>query len=220
MASLILTIEGQPFRIVRLLDGETLVGRDEECNLILDRPAVSKHHAVFVCRGDGAAVLRDLESRNGTRVNGQAISVTPLTSGDIIKIADVEMEYVPKVLPDAETLPEPPRAEASEFSAATVPGDLQTLGRAQQRIGGPEGPSWVGDAVAFTIAARGRDIQAYISADALLAHFDVLVYGPDGPERAVKAYEENYVAINVVAWKIFEETGREPIRVRNSDFEA
>ena len=219
MASLILTLEGQPSRTVRLLEGETLVGRDADCNLVLDRPATSKHHAAIICRGDGAAFLRDLESRNSTFVNGQRVSVTPLTSGDVIKIADVEMEYVPKVLPDAEELPQPPRAEPVD-AATTAPGDLPMSARVQQRIGGPQGPSWAGDAVAFTIAARGRDIQAFISADALLAHFDVLVYGPDGPARAVQAYEENYVAINVVAWKIFDETGREPIRIRNSDFEA
>ncbi|WP_213956609.1 MULTISPECIES: FHA domain-containing protein [unclassified Variovorax] len=217
---MILTIEGQPFRTVRLLEGETLVGRDPECNLVLERAAVSKHHAVIVCRGDGAALLRDLESRNGTLVNGKATSVTPLTSGDIIKIADVEMEYVPRVLPDAEELPQPPREEDTAAGATTGPGELHPLVRTQPRIGGPGGATWAGDAVAFTIAARGRDIQAFISADALLVHFDVLVYGPDGPTRAVEAYEENYVAINVVAWKIFDETGREPIRIRNSDFEA
>ncbi|MEJ8847878.1 FHA domain-containing protein [Variovorax rhizosphaerae] len=220
MASLILTIDGQPLRTVRLLEGETLIGRDLDCNLVLELPAVSKHHAVIICRGDAAAVLRDLESTNGTLVNGKAVSVTPLTLGDIVKIADIEMQYVPRVLPEAEDLPQPPPAELVEDDAATQPAALQSLGRATQRIGGPAGASWVGDAVAFTIAARGRDVQAFISADALLAHFDVLVYGADGAMRAVQGYEENHVAINVVAWKIFDETGREPIRIRNSDFEA
>ncbi|MEJ8824984.1 DUF1488 family protein [Variovorax humicola] len=222
MASLILTIEGQTIRTVRLLEGETLVGRDPECSLVLERPGVSKHHAVVICRGDAAAILRDLESTNGTMVNGQRVSVTPLTQGDVIKISDVEMEYVPMVLPDAEELPAPPHHEdeSQAGGAPTAPGDLRAITRAGPRIGGPAGASWVGDAVAFTIAARGREIQAFISADALLSHFDVLVYGPDGPTRAVEAYEENYVSINVVAYKLFEESGREPIRIRNSDFEA
>jgi hypothetical protein len=134
------------------------------------------------------------------------------------------MEFVQKdlfgadELPASTGIPEAPPLASETVAGALEPAPASRNGR-DSRVGGAAGPSWTGDAVSFCIMAQGREVQAYITADALLTHFSVLVYGPDGPARAVAAYEENYVSINVVAWKRFAETGREPIRIRTSDFE-
>src|SRR5262249_12709076 len=54
-------------------EGAHLVGRDEDCDLILSSPVVSRHHArISVSRDD--TVIEDLKSRNGTFVAGQRLT--------------------------------------------------------------------------------------------------------------------------------------------------
>lgn len=61
------------------------IGRDRANVLALDDPNVSRFHAVIEPRQRGV-VLRDLSSRNGTRVNGRTVSRVLLAPGDQIAI--------------------------------------------------------------------------------------------------------------------------------------
>jgi pSer/pThr/pTyr-binding forkhead associated (FHA) protein len=64
-------------------DREITIGRDDAIAgacITLDR-YISRRHAQL--RGDGSAlVLADLESRNGTRIDGRAVTETPLAPGE------------------------------------------------------------------------------------------------------------------------------------------
>jgi len=65
-----------------LTDGEHIAGRDAECSLIIDGTTVSRRHA-RVTVSHGAARIEDLDSTNGTHVNGTRISApTRLSPGD------------------------------------------------------------------------------------------------------------------------------------------
>jgi DNA-binding winged helix-turn-helix (wHTH) protein len=65
-----------------LTDGEHIAGRDAECSLVIDGTTVSRRHA-RVTVAHGAATIEDLDSTNGTFVNGTRISApTRLASGD------------------------------------------------------------------------------------------------------------------------------------------
>jgi len=65
-----------------LPDGEHIAGRDAECSLLIDGTTVSRRHARIIV-ASGAASIEDLDSTNGTYVNGTRISApTPLTAGD------------------------------------------------------------------------------------------------------------------------------------------
>jgi DNA-binding winged helix-turn-helix (wHTH) protein len=65
-----------------LTDGEHIAGRDAECSLAIDGTTVSRRHARITI-SHGAATIEDLDSTNGTHVNGERISVpTRLVSGD------------------------------------------------------------------------------------------------------------------------------------------
>ena len=56
-----------------LTDGEHIAGRDAECSLVIDGTTVSRRHArITVARG--VATIEDLDSTNGTFVNGTRIS--------------------------------------------------------------------------------------------------------------------------------------------------
>lgn len=66
------------------------VGRRPELHLCIPRVSVSKLHAEFL-NVNHLLFIRDLQSTNGTFVNGQRISSdTPVAAGDIVQFADVE----------------------------------------------------------------------------------------------------------------------------------
>lgn len=63
-------------------DGEHIAGRDAECSLVVDGTTVSRRHARITVAA-GAATVEDLDSTNGTHVNGLRISApTQLAPGD------------------------------------------------------------------------------------------------------------------------------------------
>jgi DNA-binding winged helix-turn-helix (wHTH) protein len=69
-----------------LTDGVHLAGRDDACALVIDASTVSRHHAriTVVSR---AATIEDLDSTNGTHVNGTRISgPTRLSLGDELSL--------------------------------------------------------------------------------------------------------------------------------------
>jgi DNA-binding NtrC family response regulator len=74
-------------RFVALSEGKVSFGRDATCTVRLDGPRVSRLHATV--RRDGVLhVLKDENSRNGTRRNGQPVGEAPLDDDDVIRIGD------------------------------------------------------------------------------------------------------------------------------------
>jgi len=71
--------------IFHLYEGETLVGRGEDAQLLLPNVSVSRHHARVVVQGD-EVIVKDLDSRNGTAVNGTDVTEQVLESGDEIRM--------------------------------------------------------------------------------------------------------------------------------------
>ena len=65
-----------------------LIGRDDEADLILDDGQVSSRHAELRCAGD-VWRLTDLNSSNGTLVNGAPIQAVRLAAGDTITMGDI-----------------------------------------------------------------------------------------------------------------------------------
>jgi adenylate cyclase len=65
--------------------GETILGRTEECGLVLDDPGVSRQHARLKMEGP-VLTLEDLSSKNGTRLNGQAMHTAILKAGDVLDL--------------------------------------------------------------------------------------------------------------------------------------
>jgi hypothetical protein len=73
--------------------GETFIGRSHDCQITLFDPLVSRRHARIRVFGDGA-VLEDLGSRNGCRVNGMLIKgAHPLKAGDRIRIGKHDLVF-------------------------------------------------------------------------------------------------------------------------------
>src|SRR4051812_15996318 len=69
------------------------IGRHDSNQLVIDDSMASRFHCVLERAPGGAPgyVLRDLQSRNGTHLNGQRVMHAVLKAGDIISIGDIEM---------------------------------------------------------------------------------------------------------------------------------
>jgi pSer/pThr/pTyr-binding forkhead associated (FHA) protein len=77
------------------LAGACVVGRHASAQFVLEDPLVSRNH-FRVLLEDGAWMLYDLGSRNGTAVNGARVTSRPLADGDRIVAGATELEFVQK----------------------------------------------------------------------------------------------------------------------------
>jgi len=68
------------------------IGRASDNDVIVDDPMVSRHHCKLRLQ-HGAYSFADLGSRNGSSVNGQAVSQIALGPGDVIRVGDTEIEF-------------------------------------------------------------------------------------------------------------------------------
>lgn len=97
------------------------IGRAPDNLIHIDDPSVSSHHAELRGSGDEWH-LRDLQSTNGTRVNGVQITETRLRAGDRIRFGRAEACYECEPNAAAQPLPEAEFAESkpADFSARPV----------------------------------------------------------------------------------------------------
>lgn len=68
---------------IALGPGEYRVGRSQDCHIFLNHPHISRRHALLQIT-DGGLLIQDLESSNGTLVNGQRITSASVNPGDTI----------------------------------------------------------------------------------------------------------------------------------------
>ena len=78
--------------VVILKAGRTRIGSLEDNDVTLPSGTVSRYHAEILARGR-TAQISDLGSKNGIRVNGQSVKESPISVGDRIEIADIELVY-------------------------------------------------------------------------------------------------------------------------------
>jgi hypothetical protein len=70
-----------------------IIGRDANNQIVLNDNFVSRKHAEIVILDNGQVMIRDLESSNGTFVNGKRISESFLKPGDIVKCASLLVNW-------------------------------------------------------------------------------------------------------------------------------
>lgn len=80
----------------RLSPGEVrTIGRATGVQFIVDHPLVSRVHCRVTASADGALVVEDLGSTNGTEVNGRRVDrPTPLVAGDTLTVGRVTLTVV------------------------------------------------------------------------------------------------------------------------------
>ena len=87
MASLIVQNETHPVTY-ELVGDVVMIGRAPLNDIVIDNPVVSAQHAMLLKVGD-AYWLKDLNSTNGTHINGRLFTYGELKDGDTIRFASV-----------------------------------------------------------------------------------------------------------------------------------
>ena len=72
------------------------IGRNRNSQIVINNNTISKDHAIIEFDEDGNAIIKDLNSSNGTYVNGQRLKVIPirLKTGDKITFGKYDMEFI------------------------------------------------------------------------------------------------------------------------------
>ena len=90
MARIVLLSEGLTGRTFELKAEKTTVGRLPDNAFSIPEASVSSHHAEFHLRGSDVLV-KDLNSTNGTFVNGERVAECVVKPGQILRLGTVEM---------------------------------------------------------------------------------------------------------------------------------
>jgi len=75
------------------LASSVLLGRGDECDIVLTTDSVSRKHALAEPCPAGTR-LRDLDSTNGTYVNDEAVQDVTLRHGDLVKVGDTIFKFL------------------------------------------------------------------------------------------------------------------------------
>jgi uncharacterized RDD family membrane protein YckC len=160
----VLSVEG---REIDLSDGEATLGRSRTSTVRIEHESVSRSHALLTLN-KGEAIVKDLNSSNGTYVGGKRISrETRLQNGDRVQIgaAVVDLRIVPPDVPSERTallgpddLPPQPEAAPGAPPAAPPPESISAseLFRDIDKKGAPAKPG-SGLREAFPAAFRPPD---------------------------------------------------------------
>lgn len=93
MPKMIVSIDEVVIKEVQLTKDRTTLGRRPYNDIVIDNLAVSGEHAVIHMNGP-EVVLEDLNSTNGTYVNGKAIKKQALQNGDGIEVGKYKIRFV------------------------------------------------------------------------------------------------------------------------------
>lgn len=80
----------------QLRDGENIIGRSPKCHICINTPGLSKEHAVITVNENGV-FIRDLNSTNGTFINGIKIHKQKLRLSDKVTLFDTIIGFEPKM---------------------------------------------------------------------------------------------------------------------------
>jgi pSer/pThr/pTyr-binding forkhead associated (FHA) protein len=108
---------------IELSEGKFVIGRAASCQLSLDDPLVSRHHAQLTVENDQVTV-EDMGSRNGVKVNGELISVRyTVKDKDQILIGGQELKYLARKENMGDTLIQPATQRVPTFGLLGILAD-------------------------------------------------------------------------------------------------
>jgi serine phosphatase RsbU (regulator of sigma subunit)/pSer/pThr/pTyr-binding forkhead associated (FHA) protein len=104
MASLEIVTGARAGEIVELDGDETLIGRHPSCTIVFPLHTVSRRHTL-IRQNEGAYYVQDMESLNGTYVNGERVETAiRLKDHDVLQLFDIVMVFHDgPALPDSST---------------------------------------------------------------------------------------------------------------------
>jgi hypothetical protein len=121
MAKLVILNQGMTGRTFDLSIDRTTVGRVEDNTFQIADGSVSSHHAEILLRGTDI-VVKDLNSTNGSYLNGEKFTEIVLKPGQILRFGQVELKIDDgSPLPAPGSIPVPSPAGTAPTSAPVAP---------------------------------------------------------------------------------------------------
>ena len=93
MPKMNVSIDGVVIKEVQLTKDRTTLGRRPYNDIVIDNLAVSGEHAVLQMNGS-EVYMEDLNSTNGTYVNGKAVKKQLLQNGDVVEVGKYKIKFV------------------------------------------------------------------------------------------------------------------------------
>lgn len=139
MGKLVVSLDGVVIKEVQITKDKTTLGRRPYNDIVIDNLAVSGEHAVLQMVG-ADVFIEDLNSTNGTYINGKAIKKQLLTHNDTVEIGKYKIKYLvdegadyektmimrPGAVPPAFTPPSPP-PQAAPAPVSSQPAVIKVL---------------------------------------------------------------------------------------------
>jgi FHA domain len=159
MGKLVVSLDGVVIKEVQITKDKTTLGRRPYNDIVIDNLAVSGEHAVLQMVG-GDVFIEDLNSTNGTYINGKAIKKQLLSHNDTVEIGKYKIKYLVDESSDYEkTMIMRPGSAQPGMGA---PGALQATGGASGfgGLGGaaPAVPTQPASIKVLNGAAAGREV--------------------------------------------------------------
>ena len=155
MPKMIVSIDGVVIKEVQLTKERTTLGRRPYNDIVIDNLAVSGEHAVLQMAGQ-AVTLEDLNSTNGTYVNGEAVKKQQLQSGDTIEVGKYKIRFIAELESseyDKTMVVKPPVSMSDSLS--TVPAAMGNY----QSTPTSAGESLAGSIKVLSGSAAGREVS-------------------------------------------------------------
>ena len=134
MPKMIVSIDGVVIKEVQLTKDRTTLGRRPYNDIVIDNLAVSGEHAVLQMLGNDV-FIEDLNSTNGTYINGKAVKKQLLTHNDLVEIGKYKIKFMADGVADnfdktmvVQARPAVTAAQPLNSGFSTVAGDSQGLG--------------------------------------------------------------------------------------------
>lgn len=123
MAKLVVLSAGLNGRSHELNVDKTTIGRVDDNTFQVADPSVSSHHCEVLLRGTDV-VVRDLNSTNGTFINGEKVSESVLKMGQTLRLGQIELQLWAEGMPM-------PTATANSAPAPAAPAPALPVARKQ-----------------------------------------------------------------------------------------
>ena len=131
MPKLILTTEAEGKVAYEFTERTITIGRAPDNMIVIDDPSVSNRHALLEQAGETYR-LKDLDSTNGTKINGVPITETLLRFEDRIRFGAIEARFEPNVR-GSKSLPKVEPIEVKTAESSAVPASFGNASPFRQR---------------------------------------------------------------------------------------
>jgi pSer/pThr/pTyr-binding forkhead associated (FHA) protein len=181
MASVTVIFGGKEEKIYPLDRSRLVVGREPKCEIQIDNLGISREHCAFSQRGE-AFLIQDLNSSNGTYVNGRKITEHFLNNDDEIIVGKYKLIFKNEA--------QPPAKEAAPPEVNSVPDTLNTYVM--------DGPKIQQQLDKMRQAKAGPQIEPIVAKPAVGATARDYARAMDGGETAAPAKSNHTAKILII----------------------